>query len=564
MIYRPVRERSPENLLEMARKSLDATGYEEVSLLSLSTGDYSCLDGLMQALMGRCYDRRVAVSLPSIRADSLTATLMSQIKRVRKTGFTIAPEAGSQRLRDVINKSLTEQEIVSTVKNAIGLGWKVIKLYFMIGLPTETDADIVALISLVKKLRSLKSAENKRYNYNLHVSVATFIPKPHTPFQWSRQICLEESKAKIRMIKDALVKGCGVQVKWQNPEVSLIEGVFSRGDRTLSSLLVSAYRKGCRFDGWTDSFDFRKWKAAAEEIRLDLEGYATRTIAVDDPLAWDHIDLGIHPRYLKEELKKSESGMPTEDCRWGNCQNCGICDFKDVKPVVYDGYQGVFENIGETASEGEKWKKLFVSYQKVGSARFFGHLELVKIFSRAFHRAAIPMKYTEGFHPHPRLSFGNPLPVGMESLKEQVVITVEDAYDETRFESMVNPRLPEGLLVTGCSTYDDGPGERDSRLRFQIELNGDRFEQEKVDSFFESDVWLISRKSKRGKKRDIDIRKQVKGLRIIAPNRLSMEMVQDENGVAQPKEIIRSIFFLSEEAVMKARIMKRPGCRSEL
>jgi radical SAM family uncharacterized protein len=230
MIYRPVRERSPQRLVELARKSLAVTGYEDLSLLSLSTGDYTCLAPLMQSLMNYCGRERVALSLPSFRAGTLTPQLMQLIRQVRKTGFTIAPEAGSQRLRDVINKNITAEDILETVRDAFNLGWRVIKLYFMIGLPTETEADIAAIVELVRELQQLKDLRRRN---TLNVSVTTFIPKPHTPFQWAAQSDPAASQAKIDDLKMRLDRP-GMRVKWQNPHMSLLEGVMARGDRRLS------------------------------------------------------------------------------------------------------------------------------------------------------------------------------------------------------------------------------------------------------------------------------------------------------------------------------------------
>jgi len=246
MIYRPVRERSLKKLLSLSDASVAATGYEDISLLSLSTGDYSCILPLMENMMSRYANQRIAISLPSLRAGTLTPSLMNLVKKVRKTGFTIAPEAGSQRLRDVINKNITEKDIIDTVNDAFLLGWQVVKLYFMVGLPTETDDDLEAIVDLVKRLKTV-NRENRRKG-QLNVSIATFIPKPHTPFQWSSQISLEESKHKITWLKKKL-NIPGVRFKWQNPEVSIIEGLWARGDRRLNRLLVAAYNKGCKFDG---------------------------------------------------------------------------------------------------------------------------------------------------------------------------------------------------------------------------------------------------------------------------------------------------------------------------
>ena len=256
MIYRPVRERQPDSVLSSVGQSLKDSGYEDLSLLSLSTGDYSCIAPLMKKIMEFGAKDRVAISLPSLRAGSLTPEVMELIRKVRKTGFTIAPEAGSQRLRDVINKNITEADIVETVENAFSLGWKMIKLYFMVGLPTETHADIEAIADLVKCLKTITKRQGRRGKIN--VSVATFVPKPHTPFQWEPQISLETALEKINWLKENL-KLPGIHIKWQDPRVSMIEGVWARGDRKLNKVLINAWKSGCRFDGWTDFFNYDRW-----------------------------------------------------------------------------------------------------------------------------------------------------------------------------------------------------------------------------------------------------------------------------------------------------------------
>ena len=273
MIYRPVRERSMDTVMDLTDRCLRNTGYEDLSLLSLSTGDYTGISPLINTLMHRYSSQHLSVSLPSFRAGTLGPELMQTIQTVRKTGFTIAPEAGSQRLRDVINKNITTDEIIATVQDAFSAGWRIIKLYFMVGLPTETQADIQGIVDLVKTLRKIKGP-NGRYG-KLNVSVATFIPKPHTPFQWATQLPLEESRARIEWLRSKL-RLPGVTFKWQNPEVSFLEGLWARGDRRLSRLLVKAYENGCRFDGWSDRFNFSVWQKSIAESQIDIDFYTRR------------------------------------------------------------------------------------------------------------------------------------------------------------------------------------------------------------------------------------------------------------------------------------------------
>jgi radical SAM family uncharacterized protein len=334
MIYRPVRERSPETLLALCDAALAQTGYEDISLLSLSTGDYTCIGPLMEQLMSRYAGEHVAVSFPSLRAGTLTPELMNLIKQVRKTGFTIAPEAGSQRLRDVINKNITQEEIISTVEDSFRLGWQVIKLYFMIGLPTETQEDLEAIVDLVKKLWKIKNPKGRKGKLN--VGIGTFIPKPHTPFQWARQLSLAESKEKIRWLQDRLNLP-GIHLKWQNPEMSMLEGLLARGDRRLARVIAAAYQKGCKFDGWSDKLQFSLWKEAISEEGIDANVYTSRERDVTEPLPWDHIDMRVTKGFLKAEWEKSIQGEHTPDCRDDDsCNACGVCDFEQVQPQIFN------------------------------------------------------------------------------------------------------------------------------------------------------------------------------------------------------------------------------------
>jgi len=302
MIYRPVRERSVADLLTITEQSLKATGYADISLLSLSTGDYSRLSELMQALLSPHLGPCNAISLPSIRAEKLTPELMEIIKTVRKTGFTIAPEAGTQRLRNIINKNLTEDSIRNTVENAFALGWKNIKLYFMMGLPFEEMEDIDGISTLAKEMASAYAKGKKTVN----VSTTCFIPKAHTPFQTHAQMTLEQTREKLDYLK-TILRHPKVNLKWQDPKMSLLEGVWARGDRKLAPLLVKAFELGCRLDGWSDHFDFGLWEQAFEATGIDPVFYTSRQREAGDPLPWDHIDAGISRKFLEKEMNRAEA-----------------------------------------------------------------------------------------------------------------------------------------------------------------------------------------------------------------------------------------------------------------
>ena len=556
MIYRPVRERSPEKLLLLADEALTATGYENISLLSLSTGDYGPLEGVMERLMRRCEPEKIAVSLPSLRVGGLTESLMAQIKRVRKTGFTIAPEAGSQRLRDVINKNVTEAELTETLRLAFGLGWRLVKLYFMIGLPTETEEDIKGIVRLVRRLQKNPSPGGGRRN--ITVSVSTFIPKAHTPFQWCRQVSLDESREKISMLRDAL-RGKGLRFKWQNPEMSLLEGLWARGDRRLSRLLLKAHALGCRFDGWSDHFDFERWLKAMDASGIDA-GLFSKAVDVDESLPWDHIDCGITKEFLKDECEKALKATGTLDCRQGECQQCGVCDFDTIAPVTFEPQKPVGSlKDNEGGSAQETFKKLKVSYEKRGPSRFFGHLEMVKILLRAFRRAQIPLRFSEGFHPAPKVSFNMALPVGMESSEEYFTVEVPLFVKPSSLLRRVNTQLPQGLRLTSCGgAFQKLAQSIPKQFQYTVTLNEALLSEKKRQEFMDRPKWILKRKSKKGRVRSIDLKELVTALHIVSPKTLRMTLDFSSGKQIRPTEAMENIFGLSQRQLKLASIVKEP------
>ncbi len=554
MIYRPVRERSEKDLVLLADKGIAETGYEDLSLLSLSTGDYSCLAQLMETLMGRYRSEKISISLPSIRADTLTPKLMGLIKEVRKTGFTIAPEAGSQRLRNVINKNITKEEIINTVNNAFDMGWNIIKLYFMVGLPTETKEDLRELIELVKDIRDFKVFKGRKKKIN--VSVATFIPKAHTPFQWEPQISLEESKKRINFVRENL-KIRGVNVKWQNPEVSVIEGMFARGDRNLSGLLTTAYNKGCRLDAWTDKFKYDIWKEAICEVGVDIDFYTTRTRSISEPLPWDHVDIRVKKEFLIREKELGIEEKKTPDCRRDKCNACGVCDFKEIEPHLVDACTKDSKLLKNKKNTEPTYKKIKISYSKTGEAKYFGHLELVNIFLRAIRRAKIPVKYSKGFHPKPKIAFEDPLPIGMESLYENFHLTVESNIGLKNIFESLKIQLPVGIDLVECN-YNHKENNKDVEKSdiYSIKMDKYVFDEKKLNLFTNSSEFFITRVNKKKRCKEIDIKKIVLNIEIKEKNILNMQIKIMENSKIRPMEIIKEIFKLPEETVKMAKVVK--------
>lgn len=325
MTYRPVREKTPDVLNEQAKKLYEATGYDEISLSSLSISDYTCLDTLTTELLEWTDEAKVSLSLPSLRVNSFTPELMEKISGVRASGITFAPEAGTQRLRDVINKNLTEEDLLRACNVAFDYGKSSVKLYFMNGLPTETDDDIRGIAELA---RSVVSAYYKNPNAvknrapTVTVSVSCFIPKPWTPFQWEPQYTMEELRRKQTVLFEAVAKMKHVTYKWHDAKTSHLEGVFARGDRRLSKVLLAAHRRGIKFDSWDEFFDYDAWMAVFEECEIDPAFYANRAYSEDEVLAWDIIDCGVTKEFLKRERKKAYAEITTPSCR-EQCSGCG-------------------------------------------------------------------------------------------------------------------------------------------------------------------------------------------------------------------------------------------------
>ena len=340
MLYRPVRERSLEKLIDLAEKLQESTGYEEISLSSLSSGDYSCLPELIRELMRRMKEKRVSISLPSLRIDSVLKESLEETQAVKKSSLTFAPEAGTQHLRDVINKGVTEEDLIEKVRDAFEGGWSSVKLYFMDGLPGETEADLDGIADLAQKVVAeyFRVPKDRRAKgLRVTVSASTFVPKPFTPFQWARQDTISEIQEKQEHLKQVL-KIKGVTFHWHEPHLSFLEACFARGDRRIGRVLARASEMGCCLDGWSDQFQFDQWMDAFRECGLDPAWYANREREKDEIFPWDHIDSGVTKSYLWREKEKSERAEITRDCRNG-CNGCGMQRWKGV--CAYADHRGI-------------------------------------------------------------------------------------------------------------------------------------------------------------------------------------------------------------------------------
>ena len=323
-LYRPIREKSSETVNKQCRSLCDTTGYDEISLSSLSTSDYTQLQSLLEGIFSWSEDDKVSVSLPSLRVDNFSDELMEKLQKVRKSGLTFAPEAGTQRLRDAINKNVTEREVIETSRKAFSGGWTNVKLYFMMGLPTETNEDVVGIADLAQKVvdEFYKNPNKpKGKGVNVSISVSCFVPKPFTPFQWEAQDTMEQLKAKQHLLLES-VKSRKISVSYHDARTSFLEGVFARGDRRLCDVMERAWRKGCRFDSWDECFSFEKWMEAFEECGVDPYFYTSRKRSYDEILPWDHMDYGISNKFFQKEAEKAYQSVTTPHCR-EKCNACG-------------------------------------------------------------------------------------------------------------------------------------------------------------------------------------------------------------------------------------------------
>jgi radical SAM family uncharacterized protein/radical SAM-linked protein len=495
MIYRPVRERSPEQIVETVMEGIRKAGYDEVSLTSLSTADYSAIAPLIKELVRRLEGEQISLAVSSLRAYGLSDEMLDELGRVRSTSLTFAPEAGTQRMRDVVNKNITEEMILDSAQRIFSRNWNHMKLYFMIGLPTETDEDIHGIVETgFNCLRVGRRIEGRKRRPEIICSVSSFIPKPFTPFQWVAQDELEEIYRKQRLLRDA-ARARKVGLKWHNPKISHLEGIFSRGDRRLGDLIEEAYRRGCRFDGWGECFRHEIWMEALDALKIDDKPYLG-TLPVDSHLPWDHIDCGVAKDFLVSEYQRSLKGRLSAPCGKPKgkllhpnsleeakqamdktlvCYHCGIaCDLSGMKTERVD-FHNQLGKLGENPlpERPTEPKRYRFVYTKRGTAVSMGHLDLLRLWPRILRRAGLLLDYSKGFHPHPRLSFSPALPMGMESDGEQMEAMLFTDEPAESILSNLAPVMPEGLELLAC--HRDEKASMASRLAglfMEIEFAG--------------------------------------------------------------------------------------------
>lgn len=452
MISRPVRERNPQEILEQMLTAVQDSGFEEVSFTSLSSSDYTQLLPLLRSLMQALDGRQIAMSLPSMRLDNFRRELAETIRSVRKTGLTFAPEAGSPRLRDVINKYFDEEGLIQNLAQVFAEGWDLIKLYFMVGLPTETDADVAEINRLVRRiLGAARRTGSKRRAPRLNLSVNLFVPKAHTPFQWEPQLSRTVAAARLQQLARELPRAAGFFFDRRGRDDldrGYLGAVLARGDRRLWAGLKRAWELGARFDSWSEQFRFDLWQQAFRETGLDPDAYALRARDVGEPLPWDHLDTGVSRAYLEKERERALAGQTTTDCRPpGACHHCGARDPKACPLPPASELTAPEALARKTPRPARESVRIRLRYQKTGDMSFVGHLDLVNLFRRAARRARLPLHYSVGFHPQPALSFGPPLPLGFQGWAEWMDLGLDTWRDPREIVLALNEKLPAGVRV---------------------------------------------------------------------------------------------------------------------
>jgi len=456
-LYFPFRVKDPDRLVRTMGSSLGKTGYEDASLTALSISDYPRLEETVRVLMGGFEKRKISLSLSSLRPRGLSAEIVENIVKVRKTGFTLVPEAGTERLRRVINKKMGDREIHDAVAYAFSKGWKLVKLYFMVGLPTETDEDLAGIVALV---REVIEAGQKILGTppRIHLSVSSFIPKPHTAFQWAAMDDGDTLAAKQEYLRSELRRSRSVEFKRHPVDVSLLEAAFSRGDRRLNGVLRTAWTAGARFDSWGDRFEPRLWAEAFSREGVD-PGIYRGALDTGARLPWDHMETGIRKSHFAREYRLALEGTPSPACLETACGPCAACDVPHLRLTPRASDEEPLVSLREpplmgTPSAGpERYRAV---YSKRGNARFLSHIDLIHVLERAFRRAGVDVAKSQGFHPKMLMTYAPALALGMEGLAEPMEFRAPFLYEEEGFMKCLNRVLPPGLRITGIERLVPG------------------------------------------------------------------------------------------------------------
>ncbi len=469
MLTRPATDVEPEKVVDAIEKGMRATGYNEFSLLSLSCSDYLALPAVGMEIKNRLQEENISLSLPSQRVDRFDDNIADIIGGIRKSGLTFAPEAGTQRMRDVVNKGLTNEELLRGIQTAVTRGWSKVKLYFMIGLPGETDVDVVGIADTVRWLRrECSQISNKRLNFN--ITISNFTPKPHTPFQW-HSVSTSEFRRKQDLLRAEFRRIKGVKINYTDVRISAMEDFVGRGDRRLAAVVKRAWELGAGMDAWWENIDkaYDAWSQAIAEadltwkyrqvengewnLFLNPDTATSIADATGAPLPWDHLNTGIDKQWLKEDLQRALDAATVPDCAFDGCSHCGVCgtDFGHnivVEPPSIPKFEGHFK------PNQNKEQKIRMWFGKIAEMSLISHLDLVRLFDRAIRRAALPISFTGGYHPGPKISIANALSLGITSNGEIVDFELTEDMEIAEFRSRLAAQLPENIPIYKVEEVD--------------------------------------------------------------------------------------------------------------
>lgn len=553
--YRPVRERNAQDILHDMLEEIRNNGWEEVNLSSLSSSDYFCIKPLLVEMNKRLGDSETKVSLPSLRVDTLDDSLIALVENLGKTGLTIAPEAGSQRLRNVINKNITEEEILEGIETALRFNWQLVKLYFMIGLPYENEDDIDEIINLINKI---KDKAGKKLSIN--VTISPFVPKPHTPFQWAPMLERDKLLARAIRIKSAFSRYKFIKIKYHEIESSILEAIFARGDSSLNEVLIKAYENGVYFDGWREYFDFSKWTKTFKEIDLDYQRFIS-SYPKDYVFPWDNIDLSVKKDFLQEENTKALAEKTTEGCL-SFCTNCGVCDQDHNMSIGKNIFTKlehdlVLKNNSQAPLSDVSPRYYYrVYYQKTGILKYVGHLDLMRMIYRIVRKSNLQVIYTQGFNHHPKIKLAPPLSLGIEGMNEFFEIQSNTHYT-----------CQEILTAFSFVDYQELKIFQVSKLKSNDKRNLDSISSELIKiipdekyalNFIEGvkkyeskDIWMIT-KTKKKKIVELNIKDNISKIQLL-PNGL---MIEKKLIGVNIFDILASIFNIEREDTSNFSIIR--------
>ena len=605
--FLPVRERSAEDILSLSKEALSNSGHEEYSLLSLCVSDYTSLQESVRALNREHSARRTSLSFPSQRADRMNLDVAEELKAVRKSGITLAPEAGTERMRRVVNKGLNHQQIISAIESAYRSGWNSVKLYFMCCLPTERDEDLVGIVEILNEAtlicREIRKENPLNHNRAMEFTctISNFVPKPFTPFQWFGQVNREETRRKHQVLKEAIKKFRlnNVTLNVTEPEISLLEAVISRGDRSYGDLIYQAWQAGATFDAWDDQFQPEIWHSVADSMNLTLEELACTDRVVGSPQPWEVVHIGLQNWWLVKEWEKSISEDETANCTENTCHACGVCTELDTvhelanpseevmkkNPFVKelaahddeDSHPSLFFTKPSEAPPTTTLQRLRFRFTKSGALRFIGHLDLKPLLIRAMRRGGIRMAYSQGFNPQPKLSLAAPLPLYMESTGEVAELELAEVVSISDFKAHLNGQLPEEVVIEEVIELVSKPEQSLSnaletaryKVIFKAEADRKTITSGVAEILAKEEILVeVKAKKKKGRRRksrprptEKNIRPGIKLLEIVEndPLTIEMELSCSSSLHVKPQEVLECLEQEGSFRVVRLELKAKDG-----